>query len=127
MVAKTRKSRRSVAKHGPDPIDVACGALIRQRRIQLGVSQQKLAEAIGLTFQQVQKYERGANRVSVSVLTRIAGALDCSPAELIGASATVGVSRDGHALALMRHYNRIKDERQRACVRTLAKALAENT
>ncbi|HYD43914.1 MAG TPA: helix-turn-helix transcriptional regulator, partial [Phenylobacterium sp.] len=46
----------------PDPIDVAVGARIRLRRKQLGISQSKLADAIGVTFQQVQKYERGANR-----------------------------------------------------------------
>lgn len=59
----------------PNPIDLHVGARIRTRRKILGVSQEKLAEALGLTFQQVQKYERGANRVSASKLYEIAAAL----------------------------------------------------
>ena len=55
----------------PDPVDVHVGARIRLRRKQLGQSQEALAEAIGLTFQQVQKYERAANRISASMLHRV--------------------------------------------------------
>lgn len=58
----------------PDPVDVHVGARIRLRRKQLGQSQEALAEAIGLTFQQVQKYERAANRISASRLYRTARA-----------------------------------------------------
>ncbi len=60
---------------GPDPIDVAVGGRIRARRTALGISQTALAKALGLTFQQVQKYERGANRISASKLFEIARAL----------------------------------------------------
>ena len=60
------------------------GVNIRARRKVLGVSQTGLAEAIGLTFQQIQKYERGFNRVSFSRLVDIAHALDCRVIELIG-------------------------------------------
>ncbi len=56
----------------PNPIDVHVGQRVRLRRKQLGLSQERLAEALGLTFQQVQKYERGANRVSASKLYEIA-------------------------------------------------------
>src|SRR5580698_3474137 len=59
----------------PNPIDLHVGARIRLRRRMQGVSQEKLADALGLTFQQVQKYERGANRVSASKLYEIAAAL----------------------------------------------------
>ena len=52
----------------PNPIDVHVGSRVRMRRKLMGVSQEKLAEALGLTFQQVQKYERGVNRVSASKL-----------------------------------------------------------
>jgi transcriptional regulator with XRE-family HTH domain len=52
----------------PSPIDVHVGARVRLRRKQLRISQSALAEALGLTFQQVQKYERGANRISASKL-----------------------------------------------------------
>lgn len=68
----------------PDPVDVAVGARIRLRRKQLGISQSKLADAIGVTFQQVQKYERGANRVSASTLAKMAGPLDCKISDLFG-------------------------------------------
>lgn len=52
----------------PSPIDVHVGARIRQRRLSLGMSQEKLGAALNLTFQQIQKYERGANRVGASRL-----------------------------------------------------------
>jgi len=53
---------------GPNPIDVHVGLRVRLRRKELGISQSQLAEGLGLTFQQVQKYERGANRISASKL-----------------------------------------------------------
>jgi transcriptional regulator with XRE-family HTH domain len=68
----------------PSPLDIALGQRIRARRKGLGVSQTALADAIGLTFQQIQKYERGFNRVSFSRLVDIAHALDCRVVELIG-------------------------------------------
>ncbi|MDB5454879.1 MAG: Cro/Cl family transcriptional regulator [Caulobacter sp.] len=64
----------------PNPIDLHVGARIRMRRKILGVSQERLAEDLGLTFQQVQKYERGANRVSASKLYEIARSLQTSVA-----------------------------------------------
>ena len=70
--------------HTPNKLDVALGLRIRQRRKSLGVSQTGLAEAVGLTFQQIQKYERGFNRVSFSRLVDIAHALDCRVVDLIG-------------------------------------------
>jgi transcriptional regulator with XRE-family HTH domain len=63
---------------GPNPIDRHVGLRIRMRRKELGVSQERLAESIGLTFQQVQKYERAANRVSASKLWEMARALHTS-------------------------------------------------
>jgi transcriptional regulator with XRE-family HTH domain len=70
--------------HNPNKLDVALGLRIRQRRKSLGVSQTALADAVGLTFQQIQKYERGFNRVSFSRLVDIAHALDCRVVDLIG-------------------------------------------
>ena len=66
----------------PNPIDVHVGLRIRLRRKELGVSQEKLAEAIGLTFQQVQKYERAANRVSASKLYEMARALETNASSM---------------------------------------------
>jgi transcriptional regulator with XRE-family HTH domain len=67
----------------PHHLDVALGLRIRQRRKVLGISQSSLGDAIGLTFQQIQKYERGFNRVSFSRLVDIAHALDCRVIDLI--------------------------------------------
>ena len=61
---------------GPNPVDRHVGLRIRLRRKELGISQERLADTIGLTFQQVQKYERAANRVSASKLWEVARALD---------------------------------------------------
>src|SRR5829696_3822128 len=63
----------------PNPIDVRVGARLRLRRNMLGLSQEKLGEAIGLTFQQVQKYERGANRIGASRLHEVSRVLDVPP------------------------------------------------
>jgi transcriptional regulator with XRE-family HTH domain len=60
---------------GPNPVDRHVGLRIRMRRKELGISQERLAESIGLTFQQVQKYERAANRVSASKLWEMSRAL----------------------------------------------------
>jgi transcriptional regulator with XRE-family HTH domain len=65
-------------EEGPHPVDRHVGLRIRMRRKELGISQERLAEALGLTFQQVQKYERAANRVSASKLWEIARALNTS-------------------------------------------------
>lgn len=69
----------------PDPLDVALGASIRLRRRALNLTQEALAEACGVTFQQVQKYENGRNRVSFSRLVQIAHALECQPSGLVAA------------------------------------------
>lgn len=68
----------------PDPLDVALGARIRAVRKTRNLSQERLAIATGVTFQQIQKYERGANRVSFSRLALIAAALDTPLRDLVG-------------------------------------------
>jgi len=60
----------------PHPVDIHVGSRVRLRRIELGISQEKLAAELGLTFQQVQKYERAANRISASRLFQIGKVLD---------------------------------------------------
>lgn len=85
----------------PEPhwLDVAIGQRIRQRRRTLGMSQAALGDAIGLTFQQVQKYERGSNRVSFSKLLEIARALDIGLTDLAdGLDAGSESARSVHAL-----------------------------
>src|SRR5690242_12280701 len=77
MAKRQRKSSGRMASKGyPNPIDVHVGKRIRLRRTLLGISQTSLADAIGITFQQVQKYEKGSNRVSSSRLMDVAKALD---------------------------------------------------
>ena len=68
---------RTSNTEGPHRLDLAIGQRIRERRRALGLSQQDLAEGLGVSFQQIQKYERGANRVSFSRLVEIAGVLRC--------------------------------------------------
>lgn len=64
-----------MAGHGPDPIDVRVGLRVRDLRVRRGLNQSQLGRALGLTFQQVQKYEKGTNRISCSKLVRIAETL----------------------------------------------------
>lgn len=70
------RRRRSVSIDGPNPVDIHVGARVRLRRTFLSLSQEKLGDAIGLTFQQVQKYERGANRIGSSRLFELSKVLD---------------------------------------------------
>ncbi len=63
----------------PDPLDVAIGSLIRQLRLDKGVTQEQLGGAMEVSFQQIQKYEKGTNRISVSGLIKVAAFLDVSP------------------------------------------------
>lgn len=64
----------------PDAIDKHIGRRLRQRRMLTGVSQQELGEAIGVSFQQIQKYERGANRINAGALWKFCKILDVAPA-----------------------------------------------
>ncbi|NQW09271.1 MAG: helix-turn-helix transcriptional regulator [Alphaproteobacteria bacterium] len=70
-----RRVGRPPTAGNPNPIDVHVGARVRLRRTLLGMSQERLGDALGLTFQQVQKYERGANRIGASRLYDLAKAL----------------------------------------------------
>lgn len=66
-----------------EAVEAEIGERIRSRRAMLGMSQAELAERIGMSFQQVQKYERGANRIASSILVRVADALKCAPGDLL--------------------------------------------
>ena len=80
MAAEARDPRR------PDNVDVEVGRLVRVQRIARGLSQTELGSSIGVTFQQVQKYESGANRISMGRLTRIGRVLGVDVTYLLGAS-----------------------------------------
>jgi transcriptional regulator with XRE-family HTH domain len=70
-----RRRRRAVREDGPDPIDIHIGGRVRRRRLMLHLSQAKLGDELGRTFQAIQKYETGENRISASALWRLAVAL----------------------------------------------------
>jgi transcriptional regulator with XRE-family HTH domain len=144
-------SGHSEKESKPSPIDVHVGSRIRLRRTLLGMSQERLGEALGLTFQQVQKYERGANRVGASRLFDLARVLDVpisfffddmpeplattygSPAarRALGfAEAQEGFGDDTmsrrETLELVRAYYRITDSAVRKRVFELIKSLAND-
>jgi len=114
-----------------DPIDVAVGARIRLLRKLRGLSQQALAESAGVTFQQIQKYERGSNRVSASMLSRIAGALDTPVAEMFGEAGSASGAIDEvsallaepGALELLRAYTALPRGPARAALVDFVRAL----
>lgn len=124
----------------PNPVDLHVGARIRMRRKLLGVSQERLAEQLHLTFQQVQKYERGANRVSASKLYEIARALEAPVAYFFDGLADTAGASDGHEISgefvhdlvmtpegmeLASMFPRIRRGRVRRRVLDLVKVLAE--
>ena len=74
----------------PNPIDLHVGSRVRMRRMLLGMSQEKLGEALGVTFQQVQKYEKGMNRIGASRLQDIAKILDAPPSFFFENAPTAG-------------------------------------
>jgi transcriptional regulator with XRE-family HTH domain len=85
-----------MAKKSPNPTDTHVGMRIRMRRLMLGMSQTGLADGLGLTFQQVQKYEKGTNRVGASRLQQISNILQVPVAFFFeGAPAALGYTRSG--------------------------------
>lgn len=130
-----------MGKKSPHPVDVHVGGRVRLRRMMLGMSQDKLGEALGLTFQQVQKYEKGVNRIGASRVFEIARILDV-PIQYFyddfdgGAGRSFGFaeSDDSSFMALLhspegvqlcRHFSAIKDPKVRKRVLDLVKTLAD--
>ena len=147
-VTGRRSGRGRTLLGDPNPIDVHVGARVRLRRTLMGMSQEKLGEAIGLTFQQVQKYERGANRVGASRLFDLSRVLDVPVSFFFddmpdGVSKqsprlmSAGVAEDAaeapgadpmtkrETLELVRAYYRITDPQVRRRIFDLAKVLAK--
>ncbi len=129
----------------PNPVDVHVGGRVRQRRLLLGMSQTNLGDALGLTFQQVQKFERGTNRIGSSRIFHLSQILDVSieyffddmPADVAASSPAQWRGRakkpasdqlDPRAkretLQLVRAYYRIPDSKVRKCLFRLTKAFA---
>ncbi|MDP3745545.1 MAG: helix-turn-helix transcriptional regulator [Phenylobacterium sp.] len=114
----------------PDPMDVALGASVRIRRRTIGMSQEALAEQCGVSFQQIQKYENGANRISFSRLVQIARALRCRVVDLMDVLDTSGAEIGGDidmlsrirtpgALELLTAFERLPQEARTSLVNLL--------
>jgi transcriptional regulator with XRE-family HTH domain len=126
-----------MAKKSPDPIDLEVGRRIRFQRMARGISQTELGEKIGVTFQQVQKYEKGANRVGAGRLTRIAKVLGVSIGTFFGGA---GAGNQGAgaeatrldleylvvpgALRLLRAYGQIRESVVRRTIVTFVEKVA---
>jgi transcriptional regulator with XRE-family HTH domain len=82
-----------MAKKAPNPIDKHVGSRVRMRRMMLSMSQEKLGNSLGLTFQQVQKYEKGTNRIGASRLQQISHILQVPVAFFFEGAPNVGGSR----------------------------------
>jgi transcriptional regulator with XRE-family HTH domain len=139
----TPAATRAASEYGrgtgiPNPIDVHVGKRVRLRRLLLGMNQETLATALGLTFQQVQKYEHGANRVSASRLSAMAGALSVPisyffgdlPAAGTDASAEDKAWREqleqSETIDLIRLYYAIPDPTVRREFLDMVKAIAQS-
>ena len=131
-------------KKSPNPVDKHVGSRVRMRRVLVGMSQERLGDALGLTFQQVQKYEKGTNRIGASRLQQIAGVLNVSPAFFFDEMASEGlkseslIEDDGpgfvvdflsstEGLILNKNFVRIKDPKIRRKVVELVTSLAETS
>lgn len=122
-------------------VDVEVGLRIKQRRKALSISQEKLGEALGVSFQQIQKYEKGTNRVSVSSLKTIAEFLGTNPIFFYGDEKpvqqpgfaesgdgfdVVKMLRDPELKELSRAFSSIKDETVRKTILDLVRSLSSN-
>jgi transcriptional regulator with XRE-family HTH domain len=128
-------------KKKPNPIDMHVGGRIRLRRNMLGISQEKLGESLGITFQQIQKYEKGTNRVGASRLQAISGVLEVPVAfffeDAPGGSASSNFAEDAsttyvvdflsstEGLRLNRAFVKISDPKVRNRIIDLVRALAD--
>ena len=132
-----------MAKKAPNPTDKHVGARVRMRRMMLGMSQEKLGDALDLTFQQVQKYEKGANRIGASRLQQISNILQVPVSFFFeGAPQAPGHTASGFAdapspayvsdflatsdgLALTKAFMGIKDAKLRRKIVDLVEQIAE--
>jgi transcriptional regulator with XRE-family HTH domain len=127
-------------KKAPNQIDRHVGGRVRMRRMMVKMSQEKLGTALGLTFQQVQKYEKGTNRIGASRLQQIAGVLGVPVDFFFSGAPQLDAPSDGFAepaspsyeadlltadgLKLLRAFHAIKDQKVRRRLVDLAQALS---
>ena len=111
-------------RKSPQAVDIEVGRRVRERRVLAGISQEKLGQALGVTFQQVQKYEKGTNRIGASRLQQIAEALGVAPAYFFpetDAPATIETPQDPLTIRVAQNFARITN---RALRLSLAKTIA---
>ena len=123
-----RHKRWLIGERGPRPVDAHVGGRVRMRRTILGMSQTNLAESLGLSFQQVQKYESGMNRIGSSRLWELSGVLDVPVIyffEGLEAGNSEDVSAKTETLKLVRAYYRIKNDKVRKRLYELVMAAAK--
>jgi transcriptional regulator with XRE-family HTH domain len=130
-----------MAKKAPNPIDKHVGSRVRMRRMMLSMSQEKLGDALGLTFQQVQKYEKGTNRIGASRLQQISNILQVPVAFFFEGAPTLQAQGDGfkeapspafvsdflatsEGLALTKAFMRIKEAKLRRRIVDLVEEIA---
>ncbi len=128
-----RRSRKTKGRRSSDEVDFDqhIGQRLRERRVVVGLSQTALADGLGISFQQLQKYEKGLNRISAGRLYGCAELLGVSPAYFFEGlegsdSGTPDETRSDEALKLARAYYSIDDPAQRQHVRMLVRAIAES-
>jgi transcriptional regulator with XRE-family HTH domain len=115
-----------------DPLDILIGGRVRRLRVARGLSQTELGAAINVTFQQIQKYEAGTNRIAASTLVRIADALDVAPDELLSGGAALTIEPDARpsllatpgAEALLTGYAKLGSETLRRAVLSLVREMS---
>jgi len=130
--------KAAIGNRGRDPRDIDIAKRVRALRLQRGLSQTELGEVLGVTFQQVQKYERGTNRISAGRLYRIAGVLDVpvsffyegfddlgSQHYLQHPNVEFGLLQTSGAIPLVRAYSRIEQGGVRQKLLLLAESLAD--
>ncbi len=123
-----RRKRWLIGERGPRPVDAHVGGRVRMRRTILGMSQTNLAESLGLSFQQVQKYESGMNRMGSSRLWELSDVLDVPVIyffEGLEAGKSEDVSAKTETLKLVRAYYRIKNDKVRKRLFELVMAAAK--
>ncbi len=125
-------ARRTVAQHGPHPVDVHVGGRVRLRRTLLGMSQTDLGKALGVTFQQFQKNESGTNRIGASRLYQLSLIFGVPVTDFFEGleDTTSGRSPDDvmvkrETLKFVRAYYRIRDPKVRDALRRMAQAMAK--
>lgn len=133
-----------MAKKAPNPVDKHVGSRVRMRRMMLAMSQEKLGDALGLTFQQVQKYEKGTNRIGASRLQQISNILQVPVAFFFEGAPSLNIQPDSmngmkeapspayvsdflatsEGLALTKAFTRIKDPKLRRRIVDLVEEIA---